>query len=163
MNKINYVTGDATAPEGEGVKIIVHVCNDIGAWGAGFVMALSRKWEAPEREYRASSVHILGDVQLVAVDEDLHVANMIGQHGIRRDEDGFAPVRYSSIATGLRKVNLMAGAMKATLHCPRFGSDLAGGDWDVIERLIQECTSVPVTVYDLPIDKSIGIGRAIIQ
>lgn len=32
---IAFVTGDATAPEGEDVRIIAHVCNDIGAWGAG--------------------------------------------------------------------------------------------------------------------------------
>ena len=148
MNKLNYVTGDATCPEGEGPKIIVHVCNDVGAWGAGFVLALSAKWEAPEREYRALSTYILGDIQLVAVEEDVHVANMIGQHDIRKDEDGFAPIRYSAIAAGLRKVNLMAGAMRATLHCPMFGSGLAGGDWNTIERLLQECTTVPVTVYE---------------
>lgn len=79
MNTINYVIGDATAPEGDGPKIIVHVCNDIGAWGAGFVMALSRKWEAPEREYRALSKYRLGKVHLVAVEKNLHVANMIGR------------------------------------------------------------------------------------
>jgi hypothetical protein len=27
---IRYVEGDATAPEGDGRKIIVHVCNDVG-------------------------------------------------------------------------------------------------------------------------------------
>lgn len=150
MNKINYVIGDATEPQGAGKKIIVHVCNDENKWGAGFVLALSRKWEAPEREYRALSKYRLGKVHLVAVEKDLHVANMIGQHGIGRDEEGFAPIRYSAIMKGLVTINNMAASMGASLHCPRFGSDLAGGDWEVIERLIQECTTVPVTVYDLP-------------
>lgn len=27
---INYVIGDATAPQGEGPKFIVHCCNNIG-------------------------------------------------------------------------------------------------------------------------------------
>jgi O-acetyl-ADP-ribose deacetylase (regulator of RNase III) len=163
MNKINYVIGDATAPEAEGMKIIVHVCNDIGAWGAGFVLALSKKWKKPEEQYRAKQYYRLGDVDLVFVGDNIMVANMIGQHCIGRDEDGFAPVRYSAIAEGLKWINKRAVNLEASLHCPRFGSDLAGGDWDVIERLIRECTTVPVTVYDLPIDKSIGIGRAIIQ
>ncbi len=44
MIQINYVKGDATAPIGIGNKIIVHICNDIGRWGKGFVMALSKKW-----------------------------------------------------------------------------------------------------------------------
>ena len=42
---INYLTRDATAPTAIGNKIIVHICNDIGAWGKGFVMALSKKWK----------------------------------------------------------------------------------------------------------------------
>jgi O-acetyl-ADP-ribose deacetylase (regulator of RNase III) len=35
--EITYLVGDATALETPGLKIIVHVCNDIGAWGKGFV------------------------------------------------------------------------------------------------------------------------------
>jgi len=35
---ITYLVGDATQPQGEGVKVIAHICNDIGAWGAGFVI-----------------------------------------------------------------------------------------------------------------------------
>jgi hypothetical protein len=34
---INFIVGDATTPIGDGLKIIVHVCNDIGGWGRGFV------------------------------------------------------------------------------------------------------------------------------
>ena len=45
MPGIRYVTGDATRPEGEGPKIIVHICNDIGAWGRGFVLALSKRFK----------------------------------------------------------------------------------------------------------------------
>ena len=38
--KTNHVIGDATQPLGDGPEIIVHVCNDIGGWGRGFVVAL---------------------------------------------------------------------------------------------------------------------------
>jgi hypothetical protein len=41
--QIQYIAGDATAPIGDGNKIIAHVCNDIGAWGAGFVLAISKR------------------------------------------------------------------------------------------------------------------------
>jgi hypothetical protein len=47
------VVGDATAPAGSGPRVIVHVCNDVGKWGRGFVLALSRKWAEPERRERA--------------------------------------------------------------------------------------------------------------
>jgi len=52
MKKIVYAVGDATKPEGTGRKIIAHVCNDIGAWGRGFVLALSKVSPAPERAFR---------------------------------------------------------------------------------------------------------------
>ena len=44
--KIEYLKGDATSPVKEGNKIILHICNDIGGWGKGFVMAISKKWKA---------------------------------------------------------------------------------------------------------------------
>ena len=52
MSTIDYVKGDATSPVGSGTKIICHVCNDVGGWGRGFVVALSRRWSAPEARYR---------------------------------------------------------------------------------------------------------------
>lgn len=32
---ITYIKGDATCPQAKGVKIICHVCNDLGGWGKG--------------------------------------------------------------------------------------------------------------------------------
>lgn len=48
MAPISYVRGDATNPLGRGEKIICHCCNDRGGRGKGFVLSLSKKWEAPE-------------------------------------------------------------------------------------------------------------------
>lgn len=50
---ISYVIGDATDPPRDRPGIIAHVCNDIGAWGKGFVLALSRRWKQPEQDFRA--------------------------------------------------------------------------------------------------------------
>src|SRR5262245_22379163 len=52
MEALRIVRGDATAPRVDGPKIIAHVCNDVGGWGAGFVLAVSRRWPEPERAYR---------------------------------------------------------------------------------------------------------------
>ncbi|GGV82427.1 hypothetical protein GCM10010294_57570 [Streptomyces griseoloalbus] len=53
MPGITYVRGDATVPSVKGVKIVAHVRNDLGGWGKGFVLALSRRWPEPEAAYRA--------------------------------------------------------------------------------------------------------------
>lgn len=157
-NVIEYVVGDATAPQGGGNRIIVHVCNDIGGWGLGFVLALSARWNEPEQAYgrwfteRAGNDFALGAVQLVAVEPELWVANVIGQRDIYPGPDG-PPVRYDAIETGLATVAAEALDRGASVHMPRIGSGLAGGRWETMAAIVERTlvgSGVPVTVYDLP-------------
>lgn len=155
---LTYRTGDATDPDGPEPKIICHVCNDVGAWGRGFVLALSRRWPEPERSYRRwwgayDRAHLpLGEVQLVEAAPRLWVANMIAQHGIH-GTDGRPPIRYDALARCLRRVREHALELGAGVHMPRIGTGLAGGDWSRVSAVVVEeiCAhDVPVTVYDLP-------------
>lgn len=157
MSSIQYLIGDATVPKAEGVAIICHICNDIGAWGKGFVMAVSARWAEPEKAYRAWFVDReandfdLGAVQFVQVEPDLWVANMVGQHKIRRSTAG-PPIRYEAVRECLRTVAVRAAELGASLHMPRIGAGLAGGDWEQIEAIIEEelvGQGLQVTVYDL--------------
>lgn len=152
---LTYTKGDATAPEPR-PAIIAHVCNDEGAWGKGFVMALSEKWSAPEQAYRdwyaSGEEFALGAVQVVEVEDGLCVANIIGQHGIR-PQGPVPPIRYEAIEAGLCEVAKRAADQGASVHMPRIGAGLAGGSWEKIEPLIEKClveAGVDVTVYDLP-------------
>lgn len=156
--EINYFIGDATNPLGEGRKVIVHVCNDIGKWGAGFVLALSKKWKEPENSYKrwfaSSSEFLLGQVQFVQVEEDIFVANLIGQAGIRNviTKNHTPPVRYDAIEQGLVKIADFAQDNAASVHMPRIGCGLAGGDWTMVEAIIYRTLvlqEILVNVYDL--------------
>lgn len=154
--EIKYIKGDATNPNGDDNKIIVHVCNDIGAWGKGFVMALSNRWPQPEAEYRAwfkSKIKFgLGHVQFVQVTENIWVANMIGQHTIHKDAAGNPPIRYEAVREGLVAVFELAKIIYASVHMPRIGCGLAGGTWDKIEPIIEQtlaANGIQTTVYDL--------------
>src|SRR5258706_4616697 len=135
--KITYQIGDATRPVGRGPKIIVHICNDAGGWGKGFVVAISRRWPQPEQRYRAwhgggaAEPFALGQVQFVQVEDELWVANLIGQHGMRF-HDGLPPVRYDAIREGLRHVAAKAIELGASVHMPRIGCGLAGGKWEEV-------------------------------
>ncbi len=53
MLPLKTIKGDATSPQAKGRKVIAHICNDLGGWGKGFVLAISRRWPEPERDYRA--------------------------------------------------------------------------------------------------------------
>jgi O-acetyl-ADP-ribose deacetylase (regulator of RNase III) len=156
MAEITYLRGDATAPQGKGVKVIAHVCNDIGGWGKGFVVALSRRWPEPEAAYRrwhrdrARNDFGLGALQVVQVDRCTWVANMVGQRGIRTGSKG-VPVRYEAIDSALAALGGRALELGASVHMPRIGCGLAGGRWErvepsVIARLVER--GVDVTVYD---------------
>jgi O-acetyl-ADP-ribose deacetylase (regulator of RNase III) len=169
---ITYLKGDATRPVGDGPKMIIHICNDVGGWGAGFVLAISKRWPKPEADYRTwarqrkhPSVYgtsgqdfVLGQVQVVPVEPHLWVANMVAQTGYGRggkaqhktdQEDDLPPIRYDALALCLRAVrDLTLG--KASVHCPRIGCGLAGGKWERVEPLIAKMLDgVPVYVYDL--------------
>ncbi|MFJ9670273.1 macro domain-containing protein [Streptomyces sp. NPDC101221] len=156
MSEIRYVRGDATAPSVKGVKVIAHVCNDLGGWGKGFVLAVSRRWPEPEAAYRAwhrgraSNDFALGAVQFVRVEPYVWVANMIGQRGTRHGSEG-APVRYEAIGTALGRIAGKAAELDASVHMPRIGCGLAGGKWSRVEPLISDRLvrrGIPVTVYD---------------
>lgn len=152
---IQYKKGDATSLSSEGNKIIAHICNDVGGWGKGFVMAISGKWKEPEQEYRewykSKDNFSLGQVQFVKVSDDTWVANIVGQRDIKKDKAGNPPIRYEAVASGLQKVGEFAKKSNASVHMPRIGCGLAGGTWDKIEPLIKSGLSdkgVEVTVYD---------------
>jgi len=154
---IEYITGDATEPI---VKpaIIAHVCNDIGGWGRGFVLALSKKYPLAEEGYRKwfespnefGLKPKLGNIQLVSVNTQIIVANMIAQQGTKV-VDGVPPIRYGSLKRCLGSVHYQASNNNCTIHMPRIGSGLAKGKWNIIEECIKEsCPSVKVYVYTLP-------------
>ncbi|MFF1342604.1 macro domain-containing protein [Streptomyces sp. NPDC058290] len=156
MEHLRIIAGDATSPQAKGPKIIAHVCNDIGGWGKGFVVALSKRWPEPEKAYRAwhrgrsGNDFGLGAVQLVQVAPDVWVANMVGQRGIRTGSGG-PPIRYDAVERCLAALAGHALERGASVHMPRIGCGLAGGKWPRIEPLITQALparDVPVTVYD---------------
>jgi len=174
---LKFIKGDATNPNDGKVKIIVHICNDVGGWGKGFVMAISKRWKQPEIEYRnwyknkeveqTDTVRFerlesrdkysnekkfeLGNVQFVKATHDIWVANMIAQRDIKPDKDGLPPIRYSFVSESLERVKQFAKRQNASVHMPRIGCGLAGGQWTEIEELINDnliAHEIETTVYD---------------
>lgn len=177
---IEYLKGDATTPcKTGGIRIIAHICNNIGGWGRGFVVALSKKWKEPESRYRMwhgscggvvrrSGTHSylpLGEIQVVPVKDEhgtLFVANMVAQHEYGSKDQ--IPLRYQALADCLKKLDgwiqsyqIAKGLMvrpdsvgDVTIHMPRIGCGLAGGSWDKVELLIGTTLfEYDVFVYDL--------------
>lgn len=151
---IKYVIGDATEPQGTGNKIIAHVCNDLGLWGSGFVLAVSSRWPNVKDEYVAwargnSQEFGLGHVQFVQVENDIWVANMVAQRGVRNSNNP-VPLDLNALYYCFWKVSAKIWDIRATVHMPRIGCGLAGGKWPDVEKVINRYGFADkTTVYDL--------------
>lgn len=164
---ILYVQGDATQPilgDSE-FNVIVHCCNNIGAWGAGFTGALDkvypeagvrfRKWTSPEPAF-SDPPYVLGAVQIIPTRrKQVFICNLVGQNGIRGPKNP-TPIDYEAIKNGfselLEFLRCYADRTSSIIHMPRLGAGLAGGDWNQIEILVQQefvDKGYTVIVYDL--------------
>jgi O-acetyl-ADP-ribose deacetylase (regulator of RNase III) len=150
----------------ENPVLIAHCCNNIGAWGKGFVVALSNYSKAPETNYKIWTKeqrnlltqlgepiprHILplGQVQLIPINTTVEthnsivVANIIGQHDIRSYATKQPPIRYQALHQGLQEaVNQTCQDGRTwRLWCPKMGAGLAGGEWEKVEKIIDKVVS----------------------
>lgn len=170
---ITYVTGDATEPQGDDpIKVIAHVCNNVGAWGKGFVLSINKRWPHVEDDYRQWSSGVikgppqfaLGRVRMIIVRQrktHTWVANMVAQDGLI-SKDNPQPIRYDALERCLNTLGKKASSIKektgveCSIHMPRIGCGLAGGTWTEVEQIINRALvqkKVKVYVYDLPVKK----------
>ena len=158
---IQYKAGDLfTAIDNDndpGAIVIAHCCNDQGKFGAGFVVPLAKRFPIVKERYltwRQQENFRLGNTQFVNIDDKIFCANMIAQ-----TLGGSRPLYYNHLARCMDQVGDFiierncAREHQTRLICPAFGSKLAGGNWSIIEQLIQDCwlrRGFPVTIYYLP-------------
>jgi O-acetyl-ADP-ribose deacetylase (regulator of RNase III) len=154
-SQLHYLIGNALEPVKK-PAMIVHICNDVGGFGKGFVVALSTKYPETEKQYRAwfSKGHPqLGEVQFVQVTPEICVANMIAQHGIRW-QGQVPPIRYKALEICLKKAYEKALQDNLIVASPRIGAVLSGGEWPVIEDILKRTMTVDTYVYTLEKQKN---------
>lgn len=149
---IEYVVGDVRSQSFDGIKIIPHCCNDQNLMGSGVAKALYSKWPEVKEKYHSGKME-LGKTSVAVIRKDSTiVVNMIAQHGVmvKRNERGIAvgedgrpPIRYEALVQAMKMVKYhikkcIENDIKVEVHCPKFGCDLAGGDWDIVSTLIEE-------------------------
>lgn len=156
MFNLKYIKGDCLADSviyRKDICVVVpHVCNDVGGWGSGFVLAINKVSQKPKEEYKKFSKQNdfkLGQIQTIWIKDNFWVCNMIAQrdYGAKLSHKGtylnIPNIRYDSLRECLLrlKVEISRATMKVVVVSPKFGSGLAGGDWNKIEALILEVFS----------------------
>jgi len=155
--QLKYLRGDALEPRGSGPRIIAHIVNDkTPNWGAGFPVAMKKKWPMVQKDFRQWTTLdrtnlSLGKVHTTQVSDDIMIVHMIAQHGYGPSSK--PRVRYGILGDCLNKLATIALGQGATIHMPRIGTGQAGGNWWIIADLIDQALAkqnLGVTVYDLP-------------
>lgn len=130
------ITGDLFANLPEDKKLVIpHVCNDIYLMARGFVVPLCERWPQVKTEYVLHK-YPLGKTQFLHVEDNITVANMIAQHETIRTIE--KPIRYAALVKCMEEVLEYCQSNGYGVICPKFGSDMARGNWDFIVELIDE-------------------------
>ena len=129
--------------------IICHQTNCIGVMGGGIALQIREKWPKVYILYREECLafmpkpeHLLSHVQDVLVKDGLVVANCYGQvfpgNGCMTD--------YKAWDVILDKLKDLSNYFNLDLHFPwMVGCGLAGGDWNVMRKKIENAFSGPST------------------
>lgn len=134
---------------------VPHICNNIDLFGAGFAAAVANKFPEAKANYHMLGKHFLksnlGHSQIVKVREDkkyrhsLYIVNMVAQNGLKSPSNP-RPLNYAALVKSMMQVSHFisnnTGFLNKTenieIHCPKFGSGLAGGNWSFISDLIDD-------------------------
>lgn len=145
---IKYINGDLFDTD---CDIIMHGVNCKGGFGSG-VAATVRNLYPKARHYYLDKFDTegwkLGEVQFVPQWNNKVIANCATQ-------DNYLPrgechVDYVAVSACMEKVLAFAKENSYTIAMPKIGAGLAGGDWTIIEKVINSTIGdTEVKVYVL--------------
>ena len=142
--KIEYRKGNLF---GTNIRAIMHGCNTQGVMGSGVARIIRDEFPEAYSAYIAGSVASplkLGQV-ITQTSNGKYIINAMTQQFFGRD--GKRYVSYDAVATVMRWVN-DSGIPQVAM--PMIGAGLGGGDWSVIEAIIEsELKVVQPVVYQI--------------
>lgn len=155
--KIEYIKGDLFSTD---ITTIIHGCNAQGVMGSGVAKIIREKYPKAYDRYRHKYEKIgelfLGSNIIVPCGDRLNdpenfkvIVNAITQTSYGKD--GRRYVSYDAVAECMNDINRMYEIYGITeVAMPKIGAGLGGGDWNVIEAIIEsELKNVKAFVYEL--------------
>ena len=136
---IKYIDGDLLdlASKGE-FDVIGHCCNCFHSMGAGIAPQIKAKY--PEA-YAADCATNKGDINklgTISFTEKTtpNVVNLYGQYDYTGRRSGKMDLDYDALRSALKATKeKFSGKI---FGFPKMGAGLAGGDWEIIEKIIEE-------------------------
>lgn len=144
--------------------IIPHVCNNQDLFEAGFAKAVAEEYPQVKTNYHLLGKKFLeshpGYVQFLTVEYEpeyshsLIIANMIAQDGVRPNRHKTRLLNYAYLVKSMIEVKKYTLTKfnpenRIEIHCPKFGSGIAGGNWNFIEELTKDIwNNCRVVIYE---------------
>ena len=130
--------------------VVLHGCNCFHTMGAGIAAYLVKQYPeilTADLTTERGSKDKLGTYSKTEISSNLFILNCYTQHGFGI-KDGVAPVDYSAIRKCLKAVKQHFKGWQ--IRSPQIGCGLAGGDWEVVEKIFQdELSGEDVRIYYL--------------
>lgn len=146
---IEYRKGDLFADKH---PVIAHGCNAQGVMGSGFAKLIKEKYPEAYRKYSQLWVEnqlIPGLAHIVFVN-GTYIANLITQPAYGKL--GIQYVSYDAVNLSTKELAAFMEENPNLSHVamPKIGAGLGGGDWNIIESIINtNMKDVKVVVYEL--------------
>jgi O-acetyl-ADP-ribose deacetylase (regulator of RNase III) len=145
---VKYIKGDLFATDCE---IIAHGVNCRNAFGSGVASTVSRIYPKAKSMYHEKYDEEgwrLGDVQFVLQNNDKYIANCATQDNF--GYSGHCNADYPAMRVCMEKIKAFAKHKGLSIAMPKIGAGLAGGDWNIIEKILEQTfVDYDVTVYCL--------------
>ena len=151
--KIVYKTGNLLDTQ---TDVIAHQVNCRGVMGSGVAKQIRNKWpivfEKYRQKYEVWNESLIGECQLVQVNDNQHVANLFGQNDY--GNDGKQYTSYDAIYDALTSlaVQMMDNGMESVAFPFKMSSDRGGADWEVILAMIESVfknTDITIEIWKL--------------
>ena len=154
--KIIYKTGNLLDAQ---TDVIAHQVNCQGVMGSGIAKQIRDKWSRIYDsyvsycyDYITCTHELLGECQLVQINDHQYVANLFGQNYYGRD--GKRYTSYDGIYDALTSlaVQMMDNGMESLAIPYKMSSDRGGADWNVVLAMIESVfkdTDVTIEIWSL--------------
>ena|ERR1035437_1120767 len=155
---MNTVKGDLIqmALRGE-FDVIAHGCNCFCCMGGGIALQIKQAFPGAyivDRETEQGDVNKLGTfseaeflIEVDGVEKSLWIVNLYTQYDVGKVYGSKQQERYDAIKSSLSALNERFPNSK--IGIPKIGAGLAGGDWDVISKIIDKVIpEVTLIEYD---------------
>lgn len=134
-NTIKYIKGDLVRDAERDFDVISHGCNCYCTMGAGIALGVKIKWPEAYAVDRASS---FADKDKLGTytkwsNDNITVVNMYTQWDYKGSS---VNADYDAIRNCMKAVKSEFSGKK--IGMPLIGAGLAGGDWNIIEQIIEE-------------------------